>query len=351
MAASAGTSGVPLGMELASPPTDGITSLNFSPDSGLLLATSWDGGVRVYDADPARDRSSQRQHFATPGPVLDACFAEAGGTAVISGGIAKVVTRHDLMTGAEEVLGSHDAAVKAVAYDDDTGLGISGGWDKTLRAWDPRLPPERRCVARVDLPDKVYSMSITPPSSSANKKIVVAMAGLGIHVYTPLGLTLGGAPEQTRTSTLSHQTRVARCFPDGTGFAVGSVEGRVGWEYFDRSEEAIARQYAFKCHRSKEGGVETIHPVHAIAFHEKLGTFATGGGDGFVNVWDGGNKKRLYQYPRYATSVAALAFNAEGDALAIAASYVGEEGDKPAPADAIFVRAVHAAEVTPKPRS
>ena len=52
-----------------------------------------------------------------------------------------------------------------------------------------------------------------------------------------------------------------------------------------------------------------------------------------------------------AAVVTALAFNAEGDALAIAASYVGEEGDKPAPADAIFVRAVDAAEVTPKPRS
>ncbi len=25
------------------------------------------------------------------------------------------------------------------------------------------------------------------------------------------------------------------------------------------------------------------------------GTFATGGCDGFVNVWDGNNKKRLYQ--------------------------------------------------------
>lgn len=27
----------------------------------------------------------------------------------------------------------------------------------------------------------------------------------------------------------------------------------------------------------------------------RYGTFATGGCDGFVNVWDGTNKKRLYQ--------------------------------------------------------
>jgi WD40 repeat protein len=39
-----------------------------------------------------------------------------------------------------------------------------------------------------------------------------------------------------------------------------------------------------------------------------VGTFATGGGDGTVSVWDGVNKKRLVQYPQYPTSIASLAF-------------------------------------------
>lgn len=38
-----------------------------------------------------------------------------------------------------------------------------------------------------------------------------------------------------------------------------------------------------------------VYPVHAIAFHPTYGTFATGGGDGVVNIWDGDNKKRLFQ--------------------------------------------------------
>ena len=73
--------------------------------------------------------------------------------------------------------------------------------------------------------------------------------------------------------------------------------------------------------------METIHPVHAVAFHP-WGTFATGGGDGVVNVWDGAHKKRLYQYPKYATSIAALAFNADGDRLAGAAKATGESGGR-----------------------
>ena len=46
-------------------------------------------------------------------------------------------------------------------------------------------------------------------------------------------------------------------------------------------------------------GTDVIYPVNAIAFHPKYGTFATGGSDGIVNIWDGNNKKRLCQLHRY----------------------------------------------------
>ena len=39
---------------------------------------------------------------------------------MVSGGLSKAVTRHDLMTGGEDVVGVHDAAVKCVEYDEDT---------------------------------------------------------------------------------------------------------------------------------------------------------------------------------------------------------------------------------------
>jgi cell cycle arrest protein BUB3 len=57
-----------------------------------------------------------------------------------------------------------------------------------------------------------------------------------------------------------------------------------------------ARRYAFKCHRAKVDGKDTIYPINAVAFHPKFGTFATGGCDGFVNIWDGAMKKRLCQF-------------------------------------------------------
>lgn len=106
-----------------------------------------------------------------------------------------------------------------------------------------------------------------------------------------------------------------------------------------------------QCHRKTENGKQVLYPVNCLAFHPRYGTFATGGCDGLVNVWDGANKKRISVYPAYATSIAALAFSAAGDKLAVAASYTFEEGEKDHPPDAIFVRHVQPQEVLPKQRA
>lgn len=42
---------------------------------------------------------------------------------------------------------------------------------------------------------------------------------------------------KTILSPLKMQTRQISCFPDGTGYAVGSIEGRVAIQYID---EAVA---------------------------------------------------------------------------------------------------------------
>jgi len=74
------------------------------------------------------------------------------------------------------------------------------------------------------------------------------------------------------------------------------LPGRVAVEYLDPKPDVQKKKYAFKCHRVKEDGIEKIYPVNAIAFHDIYSTFATGGSDGFVYVWDGFNKKRLCQF-------------------------------------------------------
>lgn len=66
----------------------------------------------------------------------------------------------------------------------------------------------------------------------SDARTVVGTSNRHIWVYDMRSLV---EPEQRRISSLKFQTRCVRIFPDKTGYAVGSVEGRVAVEYFDMS--------------------------------------------------------------------------------------------------------------------
>ncbi|CAI5495069.1 unnamed protein product [Closterium sp. Naga37s-1] len=326
-----------LGRELGSPPADGISNVRFSNHSDHLLVASWDSNLRLYDAGA----NTLRGTFPRRGPVLDCCFHDD--SSGFAGSVDQSVVRYDFNVGREDVLGHHQGAVKCVEYSHATGQLITGGWDRTVRCWDPRAPASHlRLTVTAEQPERCYSMSL------AAHRLVVAMGGRHVSIYDLRNMS---QPEQRRESSLKFQTRSVRCYPTGTGYALASVEGRVAMEFFDPSETAQAKKYAFKCHRRSEGGRDTVFPVNAIAFHPIYGTFATGGCDGVVNIWDGNNKKRLYQYAKYPTSIAALSFSRDGRLLAVAASYTFEMGDIPHERDAIHIRNVNDAEVKPKPKA
>lgn len=322
---------------MESPPTDGISRVIFSNTSDLLLASSWDKTLYLYDAVTRLPRASY-QHQA---PLLDCCFESD--TTVYAAGLDGQVKRYDVQTASGSVLGLHSKAVQSVTWLQGRGLLVSGSWDCGMRLWDPRAAPGQACVGAVPLPGKVYAVS------AGQERLVVGTSGRQVLVFDIRRLE-SGQPELSRESSLKFQTRSLAVYTDGRGYALGSVEGRVSMEFFDQSPEVQANKYAFKCHRRNENGKDTVYPVHCIAFHPGYGTFATGGGDGVICIWDGGNKKRLSQTARYPTSVASMAFSRTGEMLAVAASYAYEGGERDHPADAIHIRAVQDVEVRPKAR-
>lgn len=134
------------------------------------------------------------------------------------------------------------------------------------------------------------------------------------------------------------------------GYVLSSIEGRVAVEYLDTTPEAQKKKYAFKCHRIKENGIENIYPVNAISFHTTYNTFATGGSDGYVNIWDGFNKKRLCQFHKYNAGVATLSFSHDGSVLAIGVSFLDPAEVTPGVHDEkeIYIRYVNDQETKPK---
>jgi len=148
-------------------------------------------------------------------------------------------------------------------------------------------------------------------------------------------------------------TRDVACMPNGDGYATSSIEGRVAVEWFDPSTESQARKYAFKCHRQPNADetVDIVYPVNALAFHPIHGTFASGGGDGIVALWDANAKRRTRQYQKYPASVAALAFSSNGKYLAIGVCPGFENGQEEYTGEGathVYVRELGENEAKPK---
>ena len=361
--------------EVTDAPSDIISSIKFASSRRKFLASSWDRYVYIYEITESGASLAQKiQHRA---PVLDAVWGEDEDV-IYSGGLdwdvrrsysldiscfVLITGRIDLKTSEQTVISSHSAAVHALAFSKDHQILISSSWDSTINIHHTSNHSENRPFpSRLNLRQKPFSISLS------KSKLVVAMASRALDVYSLESLLEATAnsnpsaenpfltldPWQKRESSLKFQTRAVACMPNDQGYASSSIEGRVAVEWFDPSAESQAKKYAFKCHRqptSDGSGVDVVYPVNALAFHPIHGTFASGGGDGFVAVWDGITKRRIRQYQKFPASIAGLDFSSDGKYLVIAVSpgfEDGKEGEGGGGEVKIFVRELSESETKPK---
>ena len=223
-----------------------------------------------------------------------------------------------LATNQSTVVGRHDAPIRHCFFVPQlNNMVVTGAWDRTLKYWDLRSPTPVHTQA---VPDRVYAMDLAYPLA------VVGTANRRIQVFN---LTNPGAPYKDIESPLKFQTRCVACFPDTTGYLVGSIEGRVAVQHVE--DAAQAKNFTFKCHR--EGA--DIYAVDSMAFHPQFGTFVTTGADGAYNFWDKDSKQRLKAMAKANAPIPAGTFNRDGSIYAYAVCYDwshGHAGHNPAAA-------------------
>uniref|UniRef100_A0A7S4AS35 Anaphase-promoting complex subunit 4 WD40 domain-containing protein n=1 Tax=Pseudo-nitzschia australis TaxID=44445 RepID=A0A7S4AS35_9STRA len=360
---------------------EGISSLQYLPysysDGGkrLLASTSWDGAVRVHDTSNEGSTTSSPlllTHNMESGPLLSSAIPEA--TTIVTGGLDGSIKSFDTTTSTVRSIGFHDHNSSSSSEDNKMNVDnacsclstmsidgaasnvvVSASWNRQLCVWDLRQQNGNTAAAQALLPGKAFSMDV----DASRSRILVATSGGRNCIYDMRMLNQENAFQLNsileRDSSLKFQTRCVRYFPDGHGFCLGSIEGRVGVEFLEEIADermlAVAdkpKKYAFKCHRDTNSGL--VYPVNAIEFHPKhRHTFATGGCDGTVVLWDGQNKKKLTALPAFPTSISAMCFSPDGTELAIASSYTHEEGDREQhPQDEVYVRQILDSEATPK---
>ncbi|KAI8970235.1 WD40-repeat-containing domain protein [Mycotypha africana] len=297
--------------EVTSPPTDGITGLSFSPQADILAVSSWDTAVRIYEVQP-NGSTIPKTSYNHEGPVLCVEWT-SDGSSIISGGTDKAVRMYSLATGQSTQIAVHDEPVKCIKFlENQPNILASASWDKTIRYWDVRASPGQP-VSKVDLPERCYSMD------TKKGLLVAATADRHVMVYDLNNPTV---VFKHATSPLKWQTRTVSCFIDGSGYAIGSIEGRVGIQYLQDSD--IAKSFSFKCHR--DDAAKAVYSVNDIKFHPVYGTFATSGADGNIIFWDKDSKQRLKALQKAAGTIACTNYNRTGNIFAYAISYDWTKG-------------------------
>ncbi|KAK5171214.1 RNA export factor gle2 [Saxophila tyrrhenica] len=331
---------------VASPPDDSISGISFSPTSEHFAASSWDKKVRIWEVDGS-GQTQGRAMMEFEGPVLDCCWSKDGGK-VFGAGADKSARMLDIASGSTQPqqVAAHDQPVRCVESITVNGspMLITGGWDKMVKYWDLR---QQQPAASIECKERIYSMDVR-----GNEMLVVGTAERWIQV---IDLKNPGTFYKAIQSPLKFQTRVVSTFTDGTGYAVGSIEGRCAIQYVDDKDQA--NNFSFKCHRQQstaDRNTSNVFSVNAISFHPQHGTFSTAGADGTFHFWDKDAKHRLKGYPEVGGSISATDFSRNGNIFAYAVSYdwsKGYSGNSQQYPNKIMLHPVQADECKPRPKA
>ncbi|KAF9266506.1 Poly(A)+ RNA export protein [Marasmius fiardii PR-910] len=332
-------------IEMSDPPTDSVSSMSFSSQADYLAVGSWDNSVRIYEI-AAGGQSQGKAMYQHQGPVLSVCWNKEGNK-LFSGGADNAARMFDTTTGQASQVAQHDAPIKVVKWIETGQANIlaTGSWDKTIKYWDLR---SAQPVASVTLPERCYTLDVQYPL------MVVGTAERHIQIYN---LTNPTAPYKTITSPLKWQTRVVSCFTasQNSGFAVGSIEGRVAIQYVEDKDSG--NNFSFKCHRrdsvpnNKDQAM--VYAVNDISFHPVHGTFSTCGSDGTIHFWDKDARTRLKTFEPAPGPIACSTFNRTGNIFAYAISYdwsKGHSGMTPGHPNKLMLHACKDEEVKKRPR-
>lgn len=292
--------------EVQQPPSDSISSLAWSPKANMLVSGSWDNEVRCWKVEQ-NFQSTPLASMKHDAPVLCANWT-ADGKRIISGGCDNKAKLWSLENNSQLVIGQHNAPIKHIFWVEELQCVLTASWDKTLKYWTGNSPNP---ACSVDLPERVYCMDVK------GSCVIVGTAERNILIYD---LRKPQVEYRKFQSPLKYQSRVLSIFPDKSGFALGSIEGRVAIHHVE--EKDSAKNFAFKCHRENN----TIYAVNAISFHPTYGTFATAGADGAFYFWDKDFRNRLKPFSPCSAPISAAAFNADGSMFAYGVSYDWSKG-------------------------
>lgn len=292
---------------VVNPPTDTVQALSWSSRANFLAGGAWDGVLRCWEVAPT-GASQFKAETRFDGPVLD-CSWHDDGSKIFAGSCDTTARCWDLATNQLLPVAKHDMPIKVCTWLPALQVLVTGSWDRTVKFWDCR---QSQPALSFPMTERVYCADLY------DKCFVVATADKQVTAFS-----LQGTPQQAYRQPINKLRLAPRCLavlPGADGFAVGSVEGRVGIQYFDQARSA--ENFTFKCHNENDN----FFCVNGISFHPRYGTFSTCGSDARFIFWDKNSRMRLKQFNPVAGPITTCKFNADGALLAYAIGYDWHKG-------------------------
>ena len=243
-------------------------------------------------------------------PILSVSWKNDCST-IFTGGCDNLVKAWDLNSNNIRNIGTHQAPVREVLWCEQINHLITGSWDSSVSFWDGRSPNP---TANIQLGSRVFAMSLRYPL------LVAVLSDRKQAVWNLQWLQQGNnKPEIATDSNVKVQFKCIDCYNDGSGFAIGLIEGRCAMKKIIPNTFKIENDFTFKCHR--DNTTQSAYSVNCIAFNAYHGTFATGGSDSSVIYWDRFAKQCLKTFTKLDGPVTAVDFKQDGSLFAYATGY------------------------------
>ena len=271
-----------------------IHDMEFSPHSDqLAVATTI--GVWIYDARTGKGRPP----FSGIMGGANAVSYSPSGLIIAAAHSDWTVRLWDVSTGkstSPSTLRGHTAEIHAVEYSPDGKRIASGSADKTIRIWDPHADTDSESlIAILPYRDSVRSIAFSPDSrmlagGSDDGIIQVWNADTGDRIYEFRDHT-----DSVQAVHFSrHRTELVSASLDRTAI-LWSLVGEGG-----------------KLHPPIQHKV----PVYAAKFSPDGSTFATGGADKLIRLWDTSTAKHNTTFTGHKDSVPDFDFSPDDSTLA-----------------------------------
>mgnify|MGYP002626794192 FL=1 len=326
---------------------DTVQCLKFIPNqnSNYLATGGWDNKLRVFNINyniinqglPQEDAqiTSQLELGNQQNSPIFSLSWEGNTGRIFTGCADGSINYVDLQKNSSTTLGRHKNPCKEVIYHQNYNILLSGGYDGSVKIFDLRSGNE---VCTYQFDNKVYTMSCV------KDLLVVGLSELKMAYFNLAKLqNKMFKPEIIFNSHLKYQTRKVSVFPDGRGFAEGSIEGRVAIKNIRDlnnppqinndngttmgKDDQGKEDFAFRCHRNTKTDPVLVYSVNDIAFNPVYGTFCTVGSDGVYSIWDKVKRSRLYERDNTDNiPITCCDYNSAGNLLAYASGYDWSRG-------------------------